>query len=58
MLQMCTKTAVEREHFERRLHARNFRVLVSGGAEVGVQHWLLGKIKLIHTFIEEMHKID
>lgn len=35
MLQMCTETAVVREHFERGLHTRTFRVFC-GGAEVSV----------------------
>lgn len=39
-MQMCTKTAVVHEDFERRLHTGTFRVHC-GGAEVSVQHRLL-----------------
>ncbi len=45
MLQMCTETAVMREDFERRLHTGIFWVFC-GGAEVSVQHWLLGQIHI------------
>ena len=43
MLQMCTKAAIEQEHFECRVHTRSVRVFC-GRAEVSVQHRLLGQI--------------